>query len=68
MGPLLGGMLLQPAVGWLLDRNWSGASAAGARLYDATAYQAGFSLMAGCIVLSLCMMTFARETYGKQTG
>ena len=68
MGPLLGGMLLQPAVGWLLDRNWSGATAAGARLYDAAAYQAGFSLMAGCIVLSLCLIPFARETYGKQTG
>ncbi len=68
MGPLLGGMLLQPTVGWVLDRNWLGATAAGARIYDATAYQAGFSLMAACLVVSLCLIPFARETYGRQTG
>jgi MFS family permease len=68
MGPLLGGMLLQPTVGWVLDRNWLGAMAAGARIYDATAYQAGFSLMAACLVVSLCLIPFARETYGRQTG
>jgi hypothetical protein len=39
-------------VGWVLDRNWLGATAGGARIYDATAYQAGFSLMAGCLVVS----------------
>ena len=66
MGPLLGGMLLQPAVGWLLDRNWLGSSAGGARIYDAAAYQAAFSLMFGCIVLSLCLIVFARETGCKQ--
>jgi len=68
MGPLLGGMLLQPAVGWLLDRHWRGATAAGARIYDAGAYQAAFSLMAACIVVSLCLLPFARETGGRQTG
>ena len=68
MGPLLGGMLLQPSVGWVLDRNWLGATAGGARIYDATAYQAGFSLMAACLVVSLCLIPFARETYGRQTG
>ncbi len=68
MGPLLGGMLLQPAVGWLLDRHWRGATAAGARIYDAGAYQAAFSLMAACIVVSLCLLPFARETGGRQAG
>ena len=67
MGPLLGGMLLQPAVGLILDRYWLGVSSAGARIYDAAAYQAGFSLMFGCVVLSLCLILFAKETYCKQT-
>lgn len=67
MGPLLGGMLLQPGVGWLLDRNWLGVMVGGVRVYDAAAYQAGFSLMFGCIVLSLCLILFARETGCKQT-
>ena len=35
MGPLLGGMLLQPAVGWMLDQRWNGALAGGVRIYDA---------------------------------
>jgi hypothetical protein len=60
-------MLLQPAVGWILDRNWLGNTVAGARIYDAAAYQAGFSLMFACVVLSLCLILFAKETYCKQT-
>jgi nitrate/nitrite transporter NarK len=67
MGPLLGGMLLQPAVGLILDRYWLGVTSAGARIYDAAAYQAGFSLMFACVVLSLCLILFAKETYCKQT-
>ncbi|HQO29087.1 MAG TPA: MFS transporter, partial [Accumulibacter sp.] len=67
MGPLLGGMLLQPAVGWLLDRHWQGASDGGVRLYDLAAYRAGFSLMAACIALSLCLIPFAKETHGQET-
>lgn len=67
MGPLLGGMLLQPAVGWILDRYWLGVTSAGARIYDAAAYQVGFSLLFGCIVLSLCLILFAKETNWKQS-
>jgi hypothetical protein len=39
----------------------------GARIYDAAAYQAGFSLMFAGIVLSLCLILFAKETYCQQT-
>jgi len=67
MGPLLGGMLLQPAVGWVLDDHWLGSTVAGVRLYDASAYQAGFSLMAGCLVISLCLIPFAKETACQQS-
>ncbi len=66
MGPLLGGMLLQPAVGWLLDRNWLGATMDGVRTYDATAYRTAFSLLVACVAVSLCLLPFARETYGRQ--
>ncbi|HNN07985.1 MAG TPA: MFS transporter [Azospira sp.] len=68
MGPLMGGMFLQPGVGWILDRHWLGSTAGGARIYDAAAYQAGFSLIFGAIVLSLLLILFARETYCKQTA
>jgi len=42
MGNMLGGMIMQPAVGWVLDRRWSGAYAMGVRVYDFDAYRAGF--------------------------
>ncbi|MBI4986729.1 MAG: MFS transporter [Rhodocyclales bacterium] len=68
MGPLLGGMLLQPGVGWVLDRHWTGATAGGARLYDAAAYHAGFELMFGAACLSMLIILFARETACRQAA
>ncbi len=66
MGPLLGGMLLQPAVGWMLDRRWNGAIEAGARVYDAAAYEAGFALMFGTVAVAAIILSFARESYCRQ--
>ena len=68
MGPLMGGMLLQPAVGWMLDRRWNGALEGGARLYDATAYRAGFSLMLAAVLAATLVMLLAKESYCRQTG
>ena len=68
MGPLMGGMILQPAVGWMLDRQWAGTTTNGVRVYDAAAYQAGFALMFACIVLSLVLILFTRETHCRQTS
>jgi MFS family permease len=66
MGPLLGGMLLQPAVGWILDRRWSGALQAGVRIYDAPAYGAGFSLMVATMAVATVILFFARESHCRQ--
>ncbi|MGE5466924.1 MAG: MFS transporter [Ignavibacteria bacterium] len=66
MGPLMGGMLLQPGVGWLLDRHWSGALANGARVYDAAAWQAGFMLLFGTCCLSMLLILFARDSFCRQ--
>lgn len=68
MGPLMGGMFLQPGVGWMLDRGWAGASANGARLYDAAVWQSGFALMFGTVVAALALVPFARETHCRQAG
>ncbi|MBU0751707.1 MAG: MFS transporter [Gammaproteobacteria bacterium] len=68
MGPLMGGMLLQPGVGWLLDRNWSGAMVGGARIYDAAAYQIGFSLLFATIAVVVVALVFARESYCRQAA
>jgi MFS family permease len=66
MGPLMGGMLLQPGVGWVLDRHWSGTLSGGARLYDAAAWQAGFALLFGICCLSMLLILFARDSHCRQ--
>ncbi|MCF8199185.1 MAG: MFS transporter [Sulfuritalea sp.] len=66
MGPLIGGMLLQPAVGWMLDQRWHGAIEGGARLYDAAAYRTGFTLMFVALIAAGITLTFARESHCKQ--
>jgi MFS family permease len=69
MGPLLGGMLLQPGVGWLLDRGWSGAAiAGGVRVYDAAAWRSGFSLMFLAAVLSFVTLLAVRESHCRQAS
>jgi hypothetical protein len=66
MGPLMGGMLLQPAVGWMLDQRWNGALVDGVRLYSAGAYRAGFAVMFGAVVAASLVIIFARESHCRQ--
>jgi MFS family permease len=66
MGPLLGGVLMQPGVGWLLDRHWQGAMAGGARLYAPEAWQAALLLLVGTVGISLLLVAFARESHCRQ--
>jgi len=63
MGVMSGPMLLQPLVGWVLDRYWSGALVEGVRVYSQTAYRAGFTLMIAWTVLALVLLCFTRETH-----
>ncbi len=66
MGIMLGVTVLQPAVGWMLDRRWEGAVREGVRVYSLAAYQAGFLLMMGWILAALVLLFFARETRCRQ--
>jgi MFS family permease len=68
MGPLMGGMLLQPGVGWMLDRHWTGTLADGARIYDAAAWQGGFTLLAATVAICLVLVAFARESHCRQVA
>jgi MFS family permease len=65
-GVMVGPMILQPSVGWMLDRTWSGTVAGGARVYEVSAYRAGFGLMMAWVVASLLAILFTRETYCRQ--
>ncbi|MEJ2164209.1 MAG: MFS transporter [Desulfobacterales bacterium] len=53
MGFMLGPTLLQPAVGWMLDRNWAGVWSDGVKIYSPSAYRAGFTLMILWALVSL---------------
>ncbi len=67
MGNMLGGMIMQPAVGWVLDRYWDGALVAGARVYPFEGFRAGFSLMlAWLLAASICAL-LTRDTRCRQT-
>ena len=66
MGNMMGGMLLQPAVGWVLDRMWGGQMAGAVRVYDFAAYRAGFALMLVWLLASMLLLVFTRETHCRQ--
>ena len=65
MGNMLGVVLLQPGIGWMLDRHWDGTLVNGAHVYALAAWRAGFMLLAGWSVLSVALIAMTRETYGK---
>lgn len=66
MGVMMGPMLMQPAVGWMLDRNWRGVAQNGVRIYDLAAYRSGFALMLAWAALALALLLFTRETHCRQ--
>ncbi len=68
MGVMTGGMIMQPVIGWMLDRNWDGALVEGVRVYSLAAYQQAFSLIFVWGLLALVLLSLARETYCKQSA
>jgi sugar phosphate permease len=65
MGNMLGVVLLQPGIGWVLDRYWDGTLVNGAHIYSLPAWRAGFALLAGWSVVSVALIAMTRETYGR---
>ncbi len=66
MGIMAGPMLLQPAVGFIMDRYWHGEMLGGVRVYSLAAYRAGFLLMISGAILSAVLIWFVRETHCRQ--
>ena len=67
MGSMGGGMLLQPAIGWLLDLHWKGTILEGIRVYDLDAYRWGFIPIAAFALLVVLAGLFTAETHYRQT-
>jgi len=65
VGVFLGPAILQPLVGWAMDRSWQAAGGAmvnGARIYAAADYGSGIMLMAGAALFGCLATMFVRET------
>ncbi len=66
MGVMLGPMILQPAIGYMLDLNWTGGMAESVRIYDPAAFQSAFLLMMIWAVAGTALLCFTRETHCRQ--
>lgn len=62
MGGFLMGALLQPAVGWIMDRRWNGALVDGVRQYLPEDYRWGLLLIAMAAWFGALAAWFIRET------
>lgn len=56
------GAILQPVLGWLLDRGWDGTLVAGARVYPIAAYETAFLVLPVTCAFGVLLTLFLRET------
>ncbi len=66
-GNMIGPTLLQPGIGWLLDKEWAGTLANGLRVYGIDAFRTAFLLSAGWSVAACLLIAFTRETACRQS-
>lgn len=66
IGNMIGPAILQPAIGWVIDKHWNGLMAGGTRVYSIAALDAGCLLIPAWAGLALILLLFTKETYGKQ--
>jgi len=68
MVSVLGGALFQPLIGWLLDFQWDGKLAGGARVYAAEFYRKAFLVLPAVHVLAFLCALRVRETFCRPFG
>ncbi len=62
VGIFLGPAILQPVVGWLMERTWDGRMEAGVRIYSATDWRNGMMLLTAAAAAGWIATLFVRET------
>jgi len=60
---MVGIAIVQPAIGFLLDKAWKGQTALGIRIYSLSAYQESLMILPLAILAALIILPFIRETY-----
>ena len=68
IGNMIGPMILQPGIGWLLDKKWTGTLANGVRVYGVPAFQTGFLLAIGWLLLACVLLGLTKETHCKSSA
>ncbi len=66
MGMEMGPMIVQPAIGMVLDLKWDGLLENGIRIYDLNAYHVAFGAILGLSILGTLLIIFAKETFCRQ--
>ena len=66
IGNMLGPTILQPAIGWILDKRWTGEVVNGTRLYSVQSFEAAFALIVLWSTASSILISLTRETYCRQ--
>lgn len=62
---MLGGVLCQPLIGFMLDLTWDGRMIGHVRLYSATGYQFALSMLPLGIMIALLLTFLLSETYPR---
>ncbi|MDK9724959.1 MAG: MFS transporter [Sterolibacteriaceae bacterium MAG5] len=62
VGVFFGPAILQPLMGWLMERSWDGTVANGVRIYSAADYGNGLKLLAVAAICGWIAALFVRET------
>lgn len=62
---MVGGAVLQPLIGQLLDMQWNGVKLNSVRLYSIHAYHHALLTLPIILLLSLLIIPFIKETHGK---
>ena len=62
VGIFLGPAILQPTVGWLMERTWDGRTEAGVRIYSAADWRNGMMLLTAAAVAGLLATLLVKET------
>ena len=66
MGMEMGPMILQPAIGLILDLKWDGFLENGIRIYDLNAYHMAFGVIIGISIFGTFLILFSKETFCQQ--
>jgi MFS family permease len=66
MGYMIGPMVLQPLMGWVLDRHWTGGMENGVKVYPLEAYHFAFGIMMIGLIIAVILSSFTTETRCQQ--